>query len=90
MLANARMYSVTPAAAAAWRSVIEWAARKAGVPVEFVEHAPPKLLSDLWARDDFTAFFARNDTFALCIVHGAPCTDDCTPCTLHHAPCTDG
>jgi len=52
MLANARMYSVTPAAAAAWRSVIDWATRKAGVPVEFVEHAPPKLLSDLWARDD--------------------------------------
>jgi len=52
MLANARMYSVTPIAAAAWREVIGWATRKAGVPVEFVEHAAPKLLSDLWARDD--------------------------------------
>jgi ABC-type phosphate/phosphonate transport system substrate-binding protein len=52
MLANARMYSVTPAAAEAWRAVIGWATRAAGVPVEFVEHAPPKLLSDLWARDD--------------------------------------
>ncbi len=52
MLANARMYSVTPAAAEAWRAVIGWASREAGVPVEFVEHAPPKLLSDLWARDD--------------------------------------
>jgi ABC-type phosphate/phosphonate transport system substrate-binding protein len=52
MLANARMYSVTPAAAEAWRTVIGWATREAGVPVEFVEHAPPKLLSDLWARDD--------------------------------------
>jgi len=52
VLANARMYSVTPAAAAAWRSVIEWAAGEAGVPIEFVEHAPPKLLSELWARDD--------------------------------------
>jgi ABC-type phosphate/phosphonate transport system substrate-binding protein len=52
MLANARMYSVTPAAAEAWRAVIGWATRKAGVPVEFVEHAPPKLLSDLWARND--------------------------------------
>src|SRR3954463_3583651 len=46
------MYSVTPAAAAAWRAVIGWGAREAGVPVEFVEHGPPKLLSDLWARDD--------------------------------------
>src|SRR5262245_48293405 len=52
MLANARMYSVTPAAAEAWRAVIGWATREAGVPVEFVEHGPPKLLSDLWARDD--------------------------------------
>jgi ABC-type phosphate/phosphonate transport system substrate-binding protein len=52
MLANARMYSVTPEAAEAWRAVIGWAARKAGLPVEFVEHAPPKLLSDLWARND--------------------------------------
>src|SRR3954463_13494611 len=46
------MYSVTPAAAQAWRAVIGWAAREAGVPVEFVEHGPPKLLSDLWARND--------------------------------------
>jgi ABC-type phosphate/phosphonate transport system substrate-binding protein len=52
MLANARMYSVTPAAAEAWRAVIGWATRTADVPVQFVEHAPPKLLSDLWARDD--------------------------------------
>jgi ABC-type phosphate/phosphonate transport system substrate-binding protein len=52
MLANARMYSVTPAAAEAWRTVIGWAAREADVPLEFIEHAPPKLLSDLWARDD--------------------------------------
>jgi ABC-type phosphate/phosphonate transport system substrate-binding protein len=46
------MYSVTPAASAAWRRLIEWAARNAEVPVEFVEHAPPKLLSDLWSRSD--------------------------------------
>jgi ABC-type phosphate/phosphonate transport system substrate-binding protein len=52
MLANARMYSVTPASAAAWRSVIDWATRQAGVPVEFIEHGPPRLLSDLWSRDD--------------------------------------
>ena len=52
MLANARMYSVTPAAAEAWRAVIGWVTREAGVPVEFVEHGPPKLLSELWARDD--------------------------------------
>jgi ABC-type phosphate/phosphonate transport system substrate-binding protein len=52
MLANARMYSVTPGSKDAWRAVIGWATREAGLPVQFVEHAPPKLLSDLWARDD--------------------------------------
>ena len=52
VLANARMYSVTPAAAGAWRTIIGWATREAGLPVEFVEHGPPKLLSELWARDD--------------------------------------
>lgn len=52
LLANARMYSVTPAATAAWRAVIDWVSKKASLPVEFVEHAPPKLLSDLWSRAD--------------------------------------
>ena len=51
-IANARMYSVTPASTEAWRAVIGWATRAAGVAVEFVEHAPPKLLSALWARSD--------------------------------------
>jgi ABC-type phosphate/phosphonate transport system substrate-binding protein len=46
------MYSVTPAAAAAWHAVIGWVTATARVPVEFVEHAPPRLLSELWARDD--------------------------------------
>jgi ABC-type phosphate/phosphonate transport system substrate-binding protein len=46
------MYSVTPAATAAWRQLIEWATQRADVKVEFVEHAPPLLLSDLWSRAD--------------------------------------
>lgn len=52
MLANARMYSVTPAAKAAWREIIEWATRRAAVAVDFIEHEPPLLLADLWARPD--------------------------------------
>ena len=52
LYANARMYSVTPASSAAWKSIVDWASKTAGVPVEFIEHAPPRLLSDLWARDD--------------------------------------
>jgi hypothetical protein len=52
LLANARMYSVSPAAKAAWRTLIEWAAQHAAVPIQFVEHEPPLLLSDLWSRED--------------------------------------
>lgn len=52
MLANARMYSVTPAAKTAWREIIEWATRRAAVAVEFADHDPPLLLADLWARPD--------------------------------------
>ncbi|MCC6609497.1 MAG: hypothetical protein IT515_07455 [Burkholderiales bacterium] len=54
-LANARMYSVTAAAKAAWREVIAWALARAGVAANFVDHDPPKLLSELWARDDLGA-----------------------------------
>jgi ABC-type phosphate/phosphonate transport system substrate-binding protein len=51
-LANARMYSVSPAAKAAWLRLLQWVAGRAGVPLDFVDHDPPKLLSDLWSRDD--------------------------------------
>jgi ABC-type phosphate/phosphonate transport system substrate-binding protein len=54
-LANARMYSVTPGAKAAWREVLAWVLERAGVAAEFVDHDPPKLLSELWARDDLGA-----------------------------------
>src|SRR3954469_5179976 len=46
------MYSVTPASAEAWRAVMSWVTREARVPMEFIEHAPPKLLSELWGRSD--------------------------------------
>lgn len=52
MIVNARMYSVTPAAAAAWRELLTWAMARAGVKWDFVDHHPPLFLSDLWARDD--------------------------------------
>lgn len=52
MLINARMYSVTPECKAAWRSVIDWVLAEAHVDARYEDHDPPKLLSDLWARDD--------------------------------------
>jgi ABC-type phosphate/phosphonate transport system substrate-binding protein len=52
MLLNARMYSVTPRATAAWKELIDWAIARAGVPATWIDHPPPKPISDMWARDD--------------------------------------
>jgi ABC-type phosphate/phosphonate transport system substrate-binding protein len=67
MLANARMYSVTPACKAAWRSIIDWVLGTADVQARYEDHDPPKLLSDLWQREDLTCVmmcglpFSRRD-----------------------------
>lgn len=55
LLGNARMYSVTPRTKASWNRLFEWVARRAGVGIDQIEHEPPKLLSDLWERDDLGA-----------------------------------
>lgn len=52
MIVNARMYSVTPSSKAAWRELLSWIMGRAGVAWDFVDHDPPRLLSDLWRRDD--------------------------------------
>lgn len=52
MLINARMYSVTPEGKAAWRTVLDWVLAQADVEARYENHDPPKLLSDLWQRDD--------------------------------------
>lgn len=52
MLINARMYSVTPECKAAWRTVLDWVLARANVDARYEDHDPPKLLSDLWQRDD--------------------------------------
>ena len=52
MIVNARMYSVAPAAKAAWRELLEWILDRANVRMEFVDQDPPATLADLWARSD--------------------------------------
>lgn len=52
MISNARMYSVTPAATAAWQQIFNWVQARAGTHFNAVAHAPPLLLSDLWERED--------------------------------------
>jgi ABC-type phosphate/phosphonate transport system substrate-binding protein len=52
LLANARMYSVSPAVAAAWRELLEWVLAQAELPWSVVDHPAPKPLVELWERPD--------------------------------------
>jgi ABC-type phosphate/phosphonate transport system substrate-binding protein len=52
MIVNARMYSATPQAKAAWNRVLAWVIEKAGLDWEIVDYDAPAPLSALWARDD--------------------------------------
>ncbi|MFZ4286184.1 phosphate/phosphite/phosphonate ABC transporter substrate-binding protein [Variovorax sp. HJSM1_2] len=57
MIANARMYAVTPAVAQAWRSLLLRVGEIAGVSWDYVEHAAPAPVAALWDRDDLGAAF---------------------------------
>src|SRR3954471_20266416 len=52
MIVNARMYSVAPAAKAAWRELLGWILETANVRMDFVDQEPPATLADLWGRPD--------------------------------------
>jgi ABC-type phosphate/phosphonate transport system substrate-binding protein len=56
-IANARMYAVTPAVAAAWRALFARVAETSGVALTYIDHAAPAPLEDLWSRDDLGAAF---------------------------------
>jgi hypothetical protein len=57
MIANARMYSVAPGAATAWREVLGWALGRAGLNWPLIEHAAPTPIAELWARKDLGCAF---------------------------------
>jgi ABC-type phosphate/phosphonate transport system substrate-binding protein len=65
MIANARMYSVTPRVAALWRSLLASVLEATGKPVEIVDHAPPAPISELWKRSDKAAVFMCGLPFSL-------------------------
>ena len=52
MIVNARMYSVCPAARQAWNELLTWVMKRAEVNWQFMDWDAPKLLAELWARDD--------------------------------------
>jgi hypothetical protein len=57
MIANARMYSISPEAGTLWRSLLSNIIAQAGVPVTVIEHPAPAPLSALWSRPDQAAVF---------------------------------
>ena len=57
MIACSRMYDVAPGAAAAWRTLLEWTARRAGVDMTVIDHPFPAPLEDLWERTDLGCAF---------------------------------
>jgi ABC-type phosphate/phosphonate transport system substrate-binding protein len=57
MIANARMYSVSPEAAGLWRRLLATLIERAGLDIELIEHTEPKPIEDLWARPDKAAVF---------------------------------
>jgi ABC-type phosphate/phosphonate transport system substrate-binding protein len=56
-IANARMYSVTPAVEAAWRELLGRVASDAGVALSYVPYPAPQPLESLWGRADLGAVF---------------------------------
>ena len=54
---NARMYSVTPAVEALWRSLLEHVTAEAGVALAYVPYPAPQPLETLWARPDLGCVF---------------------------------
>ena len=64
LIANARMYAVTPVVKAAWQELFAWVATTSGVPLTYVDHAAPAPLEALWARDDLGAAFMCGFPFA--------------------------
>ena len=52
MIVNARMYSATPQAKAAWNELLGWAISRTQLDWEIVDYDAPAPLSALWARGD--------------------------------------
>lgn len=64
MIANARMYAVSPEVAGLWRALLSAVIEQSGLAVTVIEHAEPAPLAALWARTDQAAVFMCGLPFA--------------------------
>jgi ABC-type phosphate/phosphonate transport system substrate-binding protein len=69
---NARMYSVTPAVEALWRSLLERITGAAGVSFAYVPYPAPQPLETLWARPDLGCVFMCGYPVALQLTRVVP------------------
>ena len=69
---NARMYAVTPAVEAAWRSLLEGITAEAGVAFDYVPYPAPQPLETLWARPDLGCVFMCGYPVALQLASVVP------------------
>ena len=65
MIANARMYSVSPEAAALWRRLLTEVIAHAGLDIGLLEHGEPAPINELWQRSDKAAVFMCGLPFSL-------------------------
>ena len=65
MIASARMYAWSPSLASAWRRLLEWVAKTAGVSLAVMDQSGPTSLDELWARDDMGCVFMCGYPWAL-------------------------
>jgi hypothetical protein len=57
MIANARMYSVSPEVAGLWRTLLTAVIEHAGLDITLLEHTAPAPIDELWQRPDKAAVF---------------------------------
>jgi ABC-type phosphate/phosphonate transport system substrate-binding protein len=65
MIANARMYSVSPEAAGLWRTLLCAVIEHAGLDIQLLEHTEPNPIDELWQRPDLGAVFMCGLPFSL-------------------------
>ena len=69
---NARMYAVTPAVEAVWKSLLERITAEAGVAFAYVPYPAPQPLETLWARPDLGCVFMCGYPIALQLANVVP------------------
>jgi ABC-type phosphate/phosphonate transport system substrate-binding protein len=57
VIANARMYSVSPEVGELWRALLAQIIAKSGLPIALIDHAEPAPIDELWRRTDQGAVF---------------------------------